>query len=86
MKPLVYLIDKNKDDVVLTDYEQLQEMLNEVYQAGFYDGQNYLLRYNNHTTEQHKYHNIGDLLNGGMYCECNTKITPTPTTTQTVLT
>lgn len=42
MKPLVYLIDKkNNNNEILIDKDELQEMLNEVYQAGFYDGQSY---------------------------------------------
>lgn len=41
MKPLVYLIDKNETDDILISYKELIAMLNEVYQAGFYDGQSY---------------------------------------------
>lgn len=42
MKPLVYLIDKkNNNNEILIDKDELLEMLNEVYQAGFYDGQSY---------------------------------------------
>ena len=42
MKPLVYLIDKkNNNNEILIDKDEFKEMLNEVYQAGFYDGQSY---------------------------------------------
>lgn len=42
MKPLVYFIDKkNNNNEILIDKDELLEMLNEVYQAGFYDGQSY---------------------------------------------
>lgn len=41
MKPLVYLIDKNETDDISISYKELITMLEEVYQAGFYDGQNY---------------------------------------------
>ena len=38
MKPLVYFVDKNDQDKYVLDKEELNKILEEVYQAGYEDG------------------------------------------------